>query len=255
VQTTLLIALLQRGNAGEVGVDALDLPKTERGYVTLPSDSPAFRCGASAGVLAATFSVDSDVMSERWPKAYGLPSGRPPDLLRLARRRSAGRRMSCGPWLRENSDMTDAPILICFDGSDDADRAIATAATILGSRRAVVLDIAPPLTGAESVAAVSSVVPGNAFEDLNTAEAGRVASQGADIARSAGFDAQARSALAAPTWEGIVDVADELDAPLIVIGSRGLKGLREILEGSLSHQLAEHAGRPVLIAPPPHDER
>jgi len=39
---------------------------------------------------------------------------------------------------------------------------------------------------------------------------------------------------------------------VIVIGSRGLSGLREMLEGSLSHQLAEHAGRPVLIVPPPH---
>jgi nucleotide-binding universal stress UspA family protein len=42
---------------------------------------------------------------------------------------------------------------------------------------------------------------------------------------------------------------------VIVIGSRGLSGLKEILAGSLSHQLAEHAGRPVLIMPPPHDGR
>jgi nucleotide-binding universal stress UspA family protein len=151
--------------------------------------------------------------------------------------------------------MNDRPILICYDGSGNAARAIATAATLLGRRRAVVLDIAPPLTGAESVAAMSSVVPGSAFEDLNAADADRVASKGADIARSAGFDAEARGAVMAPTWQGIVDVADELDTPVIVIGSRGLSGLREILDGSLSHQLAEHAGRPVLIVPPPHGER
>jgi nucleotide-binding universal stress UspA family protein len=149
----------------------------------------------------------------------------------------------------------DSPILICYDGSDDAARAIATAATLLGPRRAVVLDIAPPLTGAESVAAVSSLVPGSAFEDLNVTEADEVATQGADIARSAGFDAEARAAVMAPTWQGIVDVADELDTPVIVIGSRGLSGLREIVDGSLSHQVAEHAGRPVLIVPPPHAER
>jgi nucleotide-binding universal stress UspA family protein len=162
--------------------------------------------------------------------------------------------MPCWARLRDDSDMTDAPILICYDGSADADRAITTAVTIVGSRRAVVLDVAPPITVAESVATVSSVVPGSAFEDMNTADAGRVASRGADIARSAGFDAEARSTLAAPTWEGIVDVADELDAPVIVIGSRALSGLREVLEGSLSHQVAEHAGRPVLIVPPPHGE-
>jgi hypothetical protein len=60
---------------------------------------------------------------------------------------------------RDDLGVNDAPILICFDGSPDARRAIETAATVLGSRRAVVLDIAPPMTGAESLAAVSSVVP------------------------------------------------------------------------------------------------
>jgi nucleotide-binding universal stress UspA family protein len=147
----------------------------------------------------------------------------------------------------------DRPILICYDGSDDSARGIKTAATLLGPRRAVVLNIAPPITPAESLGTISSVVPGNAFEDLNTAEADRVAGQGAEIARSSGFDAEARSELAAPTWDGIVQVADELDTPVIVIGSRGLSGLKEILDGSLSHQLAEHAGRPVLIVPPASD--
>jgi nucleotide-binding universal stress UspA family protein len=148
--------------------------------------------------------------------------------------------------------MDDAPILICYDGSDDSERGIKTAATLLGPRRAVVLNIAPPITPGESLGTISSVVPGNAFEELNTSDAAQVAGQGAEIARSSGFDAEARSELATPTWDGIVAVAGELDAPMIVIGSRGLSGLKEVLDGSLSHQVAEHAGRPVLIVPPPH---
>jgi len=75
----------------------------------------------------------------------------------------------------------------------------------------------------------------------------------AQLARSSGFDAEVRTTLAGPTWQGIVELADELDAPVIVIGSRGLSGVKEIVEGSVSHQVAEHAGRPVLIVPPPHD--
>jgi len=152
--------------------------------------------------------------------------------------------------------MSDASILVCYDGSQGAARAIASAAALLGPRHAVVLDIAPPITPAESLATISPVVPGNAFEELNAADADRVADRGAEIARSSGFDAEARAELTAPTWEGIVDVADELDAAVIVIGSRGLSGLsglKEIVDGSLSHQVAEHAGRPVLIVPPPHD--
>jgi nucleotide-binding universal stress UspA family protein len=98
-------------------------------------------------------------------------------------------------------------------------------------------------------------VPGGAFEELNEAQAGQVAARGVEVARAAGFDAEARDALAAPTWQGVVDVANELDAPVIVIGSRGLTGLEEIFKGSLSHQVAEHAGRPVLIIPPPKPEK
>lgn len=151
--------------------------------------------------------------------------------------------------------MNDAPILICYDGTPGAERAIEAAAALLGPGRAVVLDIAPPITPEEAPVTVSPVLPGAAFEELNVSTAGQTAGRGADLARSSGFDAEARSALAAPTWQGIVDVADELDAPVIVIGSRGLTGLREIVDGSLSHQVAEHAGRPVLIVPPPRDEQ
>lgn len=56
-------------------------------------------------------------------------------------------------------------------------------------------------------------------------------------------------AQSAPPPEGIVEVADEIDAAVIVIGSRRLSGARELLAGSLSHEVAEHAGRPVLIVP------
>jgi nucleotide-binding universal stress UspA family protein len=88
------------------------------------------------------------------------------------------------------------------------------------------------------------------FDQVNEDEGLAVAREGATLARVAGLTAEARSDLAAPTWEGIVDVANAIDAGVIVIGSRGLTGLRERFEGSVSHEVAEHAGRPVLIVPP-----
>jgi nucleotide-binding universal stress UspA family protein len=136
------------------------------------------------------------------------------------------------------------PILMCYDDSRDAVREIEAAAALLGRRRAVVVDVLPWMAAAESI------VPGNAFEELNSAEARRIAGRGAEIARSAGFDAEPRGELASATWEGIVDVADELDAAVIVIGSRGMTGMKKIFDASLSQQVAEHAGRPVLIVPP-----
>jgi nucleotide-binding universal stress UspA family protein len=152
-------------------------------------------------------------------------------------------------------DVHDSPVLICYDGSEGARRAIKAASSLFGARRAVVLDVGPPLTTAESIAAVSSVVPGNAFEDLNTADARDRANAGAAIAREAGFTAEARAELAAPTWEGILDVADAIDAEVIVVGTRGLSGTRELFEGSISHQLAEHSPRPVLMVPPTNGRR
>ena len=43
--------------------------------------------------------------------------------------------------LRDDAAINDAPILICYDGSDDAAGGIETVAKLLGARRTVVLDI------------------------------------------------------------------------------------------------------------------
>ena len=145
--------------------------------------------------------------------------------------------------------MDDAPILICYDGSPDAQRAIDAAAVLFADRRAVVLDVASPLTAAESDAALGPLT--SDFDELNTEAALEGAQAGTEIARSAGLTAEARADLGAPAWEGVVEVADDIDAAVIVIGSRGLKGVSKLVRGSLSHELAEHAGRPVLIVPPP----
>jgi nucleotide-binding universal stress UspA family protein len=51
-------------------------------------------------------------------------------------------------------------------------------------------------------------------------------------------------------WRTIVDVADEVDASLIVTGSRGLAGVRSVLLGSVSNHVLHHAHRPTLIVPP-----
>jgi nucleotide-binding universal stress UspA family protein len=151
--------------------------------------------------------------------------------------------------------MNDRPILICYDGSDNARRGIEVAADLLGPRRAIVLDVAPYITAAESYAVTVSPLAGGEVEQLNAADALARAKEGADLARAAGFEAEPRSGLAEPAWEGILDVADEFDAAVILFGSRGLTGVREQFKGSLSHEVAEHSGRPVLIAPPPGDRR
>jgi nucleotide-binding universal stress UspA family protein len=53
----------------------------------------------------------------------------------------------------------------------------------------------------------------------------------------------------APT---LIAVAREVHADLIVTGSRGLGGFGELLLGSVSHQLVQHAPMPVVVIPPEH---
>jgi nucleotide-binding universal stress UspA family protein len=67
------------------------------------------------------------------------------------------------------------------------------------------------------------------------------------VAEAAGFRARSRAAEAAPTWKAIVEVADELDAGLIVLGSHGRSGLAEMLVGSVAGAVASHSRRSVLI--------
>lgn len=157
--------------------------------------------------------------------------------------------------MTQRSKAEEAQILICYDGSNEAKWAVDTAAALLGPRHAVVLNVAPAMTFAERMAAVSSLAPGGAFEDLNSADALRRAEAGAARARRAGLDAEPRVASALATWKGIVDVADELDAETIVIGSRCPGGLRKVGHRSVSHDVATYARRPVLIVPPPPTKR
>lgn len=141
--------------------------------------------------------------------------------------------------------------MIAFDGSDESRRAIEVVAHLFAPCPAVVAFVGP-LPDDEGEVALADALGVDDYEVIGVDEeaARREAATGAELAKKAGFSAEPGSILATPAWMGIVDIADEVDAPVIVVGSRGLNRLREDLEGSTSHDLARHAGRPVLIVPP-----
>ena len=145
--------------------------------------------------------------------------------------------------------MDDAPILICYDGSAGSLHAIAVAADVLASRRAVVLNVGPFLSVAESYAPEGLQVAD--LDHLVFEEALTRAEAGAEVARAAGFQAEARADVEAPTWRGVLETADDIDAAVIVVGSSGLTGIHALLEENVSGDVSEHAGRPVLIVPRP----
>lgn len=52
-----------------------------------------------------------------------------------------------------------------------------------------------------------------------------------------------------PPAAAIIRIADEHDADLVVVGRRGRGGFSELLLGSVSHQLAHHVHRPLVVIP------
>jgi nucleotide-binding universal stress UspA family protein len=144
----------------------------------------------------------------------------------------------------------EGPILFCYDGSPEARHAIEAARGLLSPRNAVVLNIASLEAVGEVYAAAGSGAARYERELYDAMIAS--AEEGAQLAQAGGFPAEARAEFGTDVWRSIVDVARELDASVIVLGSRGLHGLRELVEGDVSHQVAIHAHRPVLTASDPH---
>ncbi len=66
--------------------------------------------------------------------------------------------------------------------------------------------------------------------------------------RAAGVPYRAILAEGAPA-QALLEVADEHDAALLVVGRRGKGGFTELLLGSVAHHLSHHSMRPVVVIP------
>ena len=145
----------------------------------------------------------------------------------------------------------DGPLLLCYEGSEDAKHAIEHAGRVLGGRDALVVTVwqpTPALSGFASAGATDStfdiVEVDRAAADLGE----RVARDGVRIAQEAGLHAQPVAVEASgPVWRTIVEIADLHDAAIIAMGSRGLTSLRPMRLGSVSSAIVHHADRPTLL--------
>ena len=150
------------------------------------------------------------------------------------------------------------PLLFCYDGSEGSRRALHSVSNLFASRDAVVLTVWQPLTARLTEAGGFGIyaLPEETDVDADERTAAESAAQeGARIGREAGYEVSARTEQAeTAVWRTIIDVADEIDAGLIVCGNRGRGPMRTALLGSVSHAVLAHAGRPVLVSPDPrHD--
>jgi nucleotide-binding universal stress UspA family protein len=142
-------------------------------------------------------------------------------------------------------------ILICYDGSTDAKEAIAHGARMLRGQRATVLTIWSPFDTA-ALGLAGGVEDMQDSDEAGRSHAEQQAEAGGRLAIELGFDAESRTVDRRTTIaDAILGEADALDATAILMGSRGLTGVKSLLLGSVSHAVIQHADRTVIVVPSP----
>ena len=149
-------------------------------------------------------------------------------------------------------------IVVGYDGSGSADRALDRAAEIAGafSAKLVVVSVAelpayvPPYAAGPETGLTAMPLEEPIYADIQPEEVvGGVLDQAK--ARLAGVDADFEARTGAAD-DALIGVADERAADLIVVGTREPGFLSRLFEGSVSRDLAKRAHCDVLIVHPPH---
>ena len=137
-------------------------------------------------------------------------------------------------------------IVCAVDESDAIDDVVRVAQALASALRGrlVLVHVAPP-TEAPGVSAAPAGQERLREEELADA---RALLEGVARRLDAG-DAEQRAEVGSPA-DRIVAIADEEDAALVVIGSRGRGDVKSALLGSVSHGVASKATCPVVIVPP-----
>jgi nucleotide-binding universal stress UspA family protein/MFS family permease len=144
----------------------------------------------------------------------------------------------------------EGPVLFAYDGSGPAKAAIAEAGRQLPARRDALVVTVWRTFGVEFVPEPSAHFDAACAGEVRQA-AEQTAARGASLAEAAGFRAQSMAVEGTPNWKAILEAADDHQASLVVLGSRGRAGLGGRLAGSAASAVASHARQPVLIV---HDQ-
>jgi nucleotide-binding universal stress UspA family protein len=150
-------------------------------------------------------------------------------------------------------------ILICYDGSADAQAAIDQAGLLMAGSEATVLviweTILETMTRHGSLGMGFGMVGPYGDDGADAAirqAAVDTAAEGVQRAVAAGLVAQPRVVNRDDDIAAVILAeAADLDAGVIVLGTRGLGGVKSLMLGSVSHAVLHHADRAVLVIPSP----
>lgn len=150
-------------------------------------------------------------------------------------------------------------ILLCYDGSADAQAAIDRSASLMPGNDVTVLVVWETMlatmtrTGAMGMGLGMIGIDDEAGADAALHDrALALATDGARRATAAGLLAEPRVVNRdGSIAEAILGAGADLEADVIVLGTRGLGGMKSLMLGSVSHAVLHHADRSVLVVPSP----
>lgn len=139
-------------------------------------------------------------------------------------------------------------IVVGTDGSDTAFEAVRQATQIAGALGARVYLVSAYEPVPESRLRVERMeVPDDLQWMINPREdVERTLQDGAEAMRAAGLDVETLAREGDPA-DAILDVAEEKDADMIVVGNKGMTGAKRFLLGSVPNKVSHHAPCSVLI--------
>ncbi|MGB0094808.1 MAG: universal stress protein [Solirubrobacteraceae bacterium] len=150
-------------------------------------------------------------------------------------------------------------ILICYDGSADAQAAIDRAGLLMAGSEATVLviweTILETMTRHGSLGMGMGMIGAYGDDGADAAikkAALDTAGDGVQRAAAAGLVAQPRIVNRDDDIAAVILAeAADLDADVIVVGTRGLGSVKSLMLGSVSHAVLHHSDRAVLVVPSP----
>jgi nucleotide-binding universal stress UspA family protein len=136
-------------------------------------------------------------------------------------------------------------ILLAYDGSNQAKKALEKAVELAGANVSIEINLVYVVKVVNSVGTTYANIP-DPWSEFDVQHGHSIIEQAMDI-----LDANANKCeafvLEGLPEEEIITFAQKYNCDLIIMGSRGLSGLKELLMGSVSHHVTQNSSVPVLI--------